>query len=102
MGFRSSCPPLRERSEYIPQLGSHSSSATREARVELPGFTPDARRATSYNWPGNISELENESQRIVIQAESGHDRGHRSVARLRTKREGTVTRTLRSKARSKR
>ncbi|HEX7701996.1 MAG TPA: sigma 54-interacting transcriptional regulator, partial [Kofleriaceae bacterium] len=64
MVFPIKLPPLRERREDIPQLGSHFLKRyAEEYRVELPGFTPDALDAlTSYNWPGNIRELENEIQ----------------------------------------
>ena len=64
-----------------------------EYRVEMPGFTPDAIDALcAYNWPGNIRELENEVQRLVIQAESGHWIESTDLSPRLRKIEGTVTR----------
>ncbi len=74
MVFPIALPPLRERRDDIPALAAHFLKRyADEYRVELPGFTQDALDAlASYAWPGNIRELENEIQRLVIQAESGH------------------------------
>ncbi|HEY6032782.1 MAG TPA: sigma-54 dependent transcriptional regulator, partial [Kofleriaceae bacterium] len=94
MVFPIKLPPLRERREDISLLASHFLKRyAEEYRVELPGFTPDALDAlTSYNWPGNIRELENEIQRIVIQAESGHWIEVTDLSPRLRKIEGTVTR----------
>ncbi len=94
MVFPIKLPPLRERREDIPQLAAHFLKRyAEEYRVELPGLTPDASDAlTSYNWPGNIRELENEVQRIVIQAESGHWIEATDLSPRLRKIEGTVTR----------
>ena len=94
MVFPIKLPPLRERREDIPQLAAHFLKRyAEEYRVELPGLTPDARDAlTTYNWPGNIRELENEVQRIVIQAESGHYIEATDLSPRLRKIEGTVTR----------
>ena len=94
MVFPIKLPPLRERREDISQLASHFLKRyAEEYRVELPGFTPDALDAlTSYGWPGNIRELENEIQRIVIQAESGHWIEVTDLSPRLRKIEGTVTR----------
>ena len=69
MVFPITLPPLRERREDIPALAAHFLARyAAEYRVELPGFTPEALDAlSSYAWPGNIRELENEIQRLVIQ-----------------------------------
>jgi len=50
---------------------------------------------SSYNWPGNIRELENEIQRIVIQSESGHWIEVTDLSPRLRKIEGTVTRIAR-------
>ena len=61
--------------------------------MELPGFTPEALDAlASYAWPGNIRELENEIQRLVIQAESGHWIEVTDLSPRLRKIEGTITR----------
>jgi transcriptional regulator with GAF, ATPase, and Fis domain len=74
MVFPVRLPPLRERREDIPLLAAHFLKRyAAEYRVELPGFTQDALDGLAgYGWPGNIRELENEIQRLVIQAEPGH------------------------------
>ncbi|MEJ7604502.1 MAG: helix-turn-helix domain-containing protein, partial [Kofleriaceae bacterium] len=80
--------------EDIPTLAEHFLKRyAYEYRVELPGFTQDALDAlSSYNWPGNIRELENEVQRLVIQAESGHWIEITDLSPRLRKIEGTVTR----------
>jgi Nif-specific regulatory protein len=94
MVFPIRLPPLRERREDIPLLAAHFLARyAEEYRVELPGFTQDALAAlSSYTWPGNIRELENEVQRLVIQAESGHWIEVTDLAPRLRKVEGTVTR----------
>ena len=94
MVFPIKLPTLRERREDIPQLAAHFLKRyAEEYRIESPGFTQDALDAlSSYNWPGNIRELENEVQRIVIQAESGHWIEVTDLSPRLRKIEGTVTR----------
>jgi len=94
MVFPIKLPPLRERREDIPQLAAHFLKRyAEEYRVELPGFSQDALDAlSSYNWPGNIRELENEVQRLVIQAEPGHWIETTDLSPRLRKIEGTVTR----------
>ncbi len=93
MVFPITLPPLRERREDIPALAAHFLQRyADEYRVELPGFTRDALDAlASYNWPGNIRELENEIQRLVIQAESGHWIEITDLSPRLRKIEGTIT-----------
>jgi transcriptional regulator with GAF, ATPase, and Fis domain len=65
MVFPIRLPPLRERADDIPRLARHFLRRYAD-RVpgDLPGFTPEALDAlSSYGWPGNIRELENEIQR---------------------------------------
>jgi len=94
MVFPLKLPPLRDRREDIPALAAHFLKRyAEEYRVELPGFTQDALDAlASYNWPGNIRELENEVQRLVIQAEPGHWIEVVDLSPRLRKIEGTVTR----------
>jgi DNA-binding NtrC family response regulator len=63
-------PPLRERIEDIPELIQHLfiKSKQKHGRTELhlpesllPGFS-------NYDWPGNIRELENVIERLVVLA----------------------------------
>ncbi len=94
MVFPIKLPPLRERREDIPELAAHFLRRyADEYRVELPGFSQDAVDAlSSYNWPGNIRELENEVQRLVIQAEPSHYIEVTDLSPRLRKIEGTVTR----------
>jgi len=94
MVFPILLPPLRERREDVAALAAHFLKRyADEYRVELPGFTQDALDAlASYNWPGNIRELENEIQRLVIQAEPGHWIEPTDLSPRLRKIEGTVTR----------
>jgi two-component system nitrogen regulation response regulator GlnG len=59
-------PPLRERSEDIPELVRHFST---QAQVEgLPGKTLDPGAMAglqAYRWPGNVRELENLVRRLA-------------------------------------
>jgi Nif-specific regulatory protein len=94
MVFPIKLPPLRERREDIPALAAHFLKRyADEYRLEIPGFTQDALDAlSSYNWPGNIRELENEIQRLVIQAEAGHWIEITDLSPRLRKIEGTITR----------
>jgi DNA-binding NtrC family response regulator len=61
-------PPLRERADDIPLLAAHFArkAATKHGRP-TPGFTGTMVDAlTSYQWPGNIRELENVIERSVV------------------------------------
>jgi transcriptional regulator with GAF, ATPase, and Fis domain len=94
MVFPITLPPLRERRDDIPALAAHFLKRyAEEYRVELPGFTQEALDAmAAYGWPGNIRELENEVQRLVIQAEPGHWLETTDLSSRLRKIEGTVTR----------
>jgi Nif-specific regulatory protein len=65
-------PPLRERREDIPLLVEHFlRKYTAEMNKPVAGVTPEALdQLAAYSWPGNIRELENEVQRLVIQCEA--------------------------------
>ncbi len=66
-------PPLRERKEDIPILiESFIARFNEENRRDVKGFDDEAMAAlTGYNWPGNIRELENLVERMVILKGSG-------------------------------
>jgi DNA-binding NtrC family response regulator len=61
-------PPLREHREDIPLLLNHYLKLTAEDNgKKLNGFTPETVKVlTSYNWPGNIRELRNCVERMVV------------------------------------
>ncbi|MBI5099479.1 MAG: sigma-54-dependent Fis family transcriptional regulator [Nitrospirae bacterium] len=62
-------PPLRERSADIPILTRHFLSyySMQYNKKTIKGFSPEAEKLmTSYNWPGNIRELKNLVERLVV------------------------------------
>lgn len=61
-------PPLRERAEDIPLLVSHFiARLSAEAGRRVVGISPTALdMLKTYNWPGNIRQLENAVYRAVV------------------------------------
>ncbi len=61
-------PPLRERKEDIPLLSDHFLfSFCQKHGKEIKRFSDEAKNLlTKYNWPGNIRELRNVIERVVI------------------------------------
>jgi DNA-binding NtrC family response regulator len=62
-------PPLRERKDDIPLLARHflTSLATRYNKKTVKNFSPEAEGfMASYAWPGNIRELRNLVERLVV------------------------------------
>jgi DNA-binding NtrC family response regulator len=60
-----SLPPLRERAVDIPVLAQHF--LTHIAGASAPTLTPDAvSLMQEYSWPGNIRELRNVIERVVL------------------------------------
>ena len=61
-------PPLRSRSEDVPQLAAHFlTRACAEYRLPLKILTPDAQAAMlAYQWPGNVRELANVLERVIL------------------------------------
>jgi two-component system, NtrC family, response regulator AtoC len=66
-------PPLRERSEDIPQLIEHFLDRfNRQFGRKVSGVTADAlQRLRAYRWPGNVRELRNVLERLVLLGEDG-------------------------------
>ncbi|MEI9937479.1 MAG: sigma 54-interacting transcriptional regulator [Pseudomonadota bacterium] len=66
-------PPLRERRDDIAPLALFFLDRyTREMGKSVPGFAQETLEILSaYDFPGNVRELENEVQRLVIQADDG-------------------------------
>jgi DNA-binding NtrC family response regulator len=63
-------PPLRERAVDIPLLAQHF--LTQLAGATPPVLTPDAvALLQTYAWPGNIRELRNVIERVVLLSRSG-------------------------------
>ena len=66
-------PPLRERPGDIPPLIDHflRKVCEREGK-EMPGISPEARDfLLSYDYPGNVRELENMVERAVVLSRRG-------------------------------
>lgn len=62
-------PPLRERRADIPLMAEYflASFAKRYMKKAIAGFSPEAERILfSHNWQGNIRELKNVIERIVV------------------------------------
>ena len=71
--FEIHLPPLRERKGDIGQLAQHMLAryAGRKGGV-VPTFTPEAiEHLTAHDWPGNIRELANATERAMILSGGG-------------------------------
>jgi transcriptional regulator with GAF, ATPase, and Fis domain len=66
-------PPLRERRSDIPILIDHFLIRFNQSKhTEIAGLTPEAlHMLTEYDWPGNIRELENMMERLVVLKKHG-------------------------------
>jgi DNA-binding NtrC family response regulator len=64
-------PPLRERREdIVPLANAFLKRYDAQAGRNLTGFTPLATEALrSFDWPGNVRQLQNEIQRAVLMCE---------------------------------
>ena len=60
--------PLRERKEDIPELVSYFlKKFNRELKKKIVGITSEAmEKITSYEWPGNVRQLENVLKRAMV------------------------------------
>lgn len=68
-------PPLRDRREDIPALVQHfiTRFSAEEKKRRLIGASPEALSLLqSYDWPGNIRQLENAVFRAVVLADGTH------------------------------
>jgi two-component system, NtrC family, nitrogen regulation response regulator NtrX len=65
-------PPLRERKDDIPKLAEYFMELfTSDSGIKPKSLDPDAIRLfMSYNWPGNIRELRNAAERLMIMTPS--------------------------------
>ncbi|RJP65919.1 MAG: sigma-54-dependent Fis family transcriptional regulator [Candidatus Abyssobacteria bacterium SURF_17] len=66
-------PPLRERREDIPLLASHfSKAAANRSGIPVPRFPEETfGKMMTHSWPGNIRELKNAIERMVITSSRG-------------------------------
>jgi two-component system, NtrC family, response regulator len=65
-------PPLRERGEDVPLLANlFLRRFSEELGKKFRGFSAGAMdRMSSFNWPGNVREMENRIKRAVIMSDS--------------------------------
>ncbi len=81
-------PPLCERKEDIPELlGFFLAKHANELKKNVPELSDDTReRLVSYDWPGNIRELENFAKKMVavgdVAMAVGNLRAVRATAQL--------------------
>jgi len=66
-------PSLKERRSDIPQLVNHfMEKMNRTKQTAVTGCSPDAMACLmEHHWPGNIRELENMIERLVVLKQSG-------------------------------
>jgi DNA-binding NtrC family response regulator len=66
--FPLALPPLRERPEDIPALATHfATQICRQNGWKEVSFAPDAIQALqAHSWPGNIRELRNVIERLLL------------------------------------
>ena len=64
-------PPLRERKSDIPKLAYHFLHlACKSTGKKIDGFSDDAMEMlVNHNWPGNIRQLKNVVERLVIMSD---------------------------------
>lgn len=83
--------PLRERREDImPMANSFLRRFSAQANRLIKGYTPAAiERLTSFDWPGNVRQLQNEVQRAVLLSEADEvDSTDLSITQVRNVTEG--------------
>jgi DNA-binding NtrC family response regulator len=70
--FSICIPPLRDRKDDIPRLAYHFlKHFCKKTGKKLDGFSDDAMLTlVGYGWPGNVRQLKNVIERLVIMAES--------------------------------
>jgi len=92
-------PPLRERKEDIPLLVNHYvRQISRMNQKDIKKITPEAMsRFMHYEWPGNIRELRNVVERMIVLAKTDVLDVHNIVQSIGS---GIVPRTLRSNSKS--
>lgn len=67
-------PPLRARTEDIPQLAAHflGQYAARYGKASSAVLPEAMALLMGYSWPGNIRELENAIQRAIVLCDGGN------------------------------
>jgi len=83
-------PPLRERKEDIPKLAYHFLRLfCRKTGKRIEGFSDEALESLiNYDWPGNVRQLKNVVERLVIMADDTTLDLHYLLDQLQLKRPG--------------
>ncbi len=83
-------PPLRERKEDIPKLAYHFLRLfCRKTGKRIEGFSDEALESLiNYDWPGNVRQLKNVVERLVIMADDPTLDLHYLLDQLQLKRPG--------------
>ena len=89
-------PPLRERVADIPRLAQHFVNKHWRNPGKAPGLSAGAlARLVAYPWPGNIRELENEIERMLVLAGDAQELTASMVSARVSGGSGTAPRTMR-------
>jgi len=65
--IRVAVPPLRDRKDDMPILIDHFMRKHKREAQKARALTPEALQIIqTYHWPGNIRELENEIERLLV------------------------------------
>ena len=85
-------PPLKERKDDIPKLAYHFLRIfCREMGRRVEGFSDDALQLLiDFDWPGNVRQLKNVVERLVIMAEEKILDHHHLVNNLQVSTSGTT------------
>ena len=72
-GVSIQLPPLNRRREDIPMLIEHFIKLAGDAHgTKVTGISPEAQRALmAFDWPGNVRQLRNVVENMVVLAEEG-------------------------------
>jgi DNA-binding NtrC family response regulator len=87
-------PPLRDRKDDIPRLAYHFlRSFCRQTGKRIEGFSNEALEVlTNHNWPGNVRQLKNVIEHLVIMADGAFLDLSFVYEQLETRRSSILTR----------
>jgi len=90
-------PPLRERpDDVVPLANSFLKRFASQAGRTITGFTPAAaEKLRTFDWPGNVRQLQNEVQRAVLMSDGSMiDVGDLSITQTAEAEQETTSLTL--------
>ncbi len=91
--FQILLPPLRERKDDIPRLAYHFLRIfSRDMGRRIDGFSDEALALlTNFDWPGNVRQLRNVIERLVIMADQKILDRHHLISNLQFSDAGATT-----------